>query len=61
MITRTGRLTFTLLMAILILFPLQLMTDVLGISARYLAALFQDVGGLSFANPLKLNDFKLAC
>lgn len=42
------------LLAILILFPLQLMTDILGISARYLAALFQGVGGLSFANPLKM-------
>jgi len=42
------------LIAITILFPLQLSTDLLGKGARFLANIFQDLGGLKFANPLKI-------
>lgn len=41
------------IIAILILFPLQMTTNVLGISAGFLASHFQDIGGLEFANPIK--------
>ena len=41
------------IITIIILFPLQLMTDVLGILAGYLANGFQGIGGLKFGNPLK--------
>jgi len=40
--------------AVLLLFPLQLATNFLGIFSAGLAELFYDVGGLSFASPLKL-------
>ena len=42
------------LIAIIILFPVQLSTDLLGKGARFLANIFQDLGGLKFANPLKI-------
>ncbi len=41
------------ILAVAILFPLQVTTNFLGRSAAYLAQVFQDVGGLSFASPLK--------
>lgn len=41
------------IITIIILFPLQMMTDVLGIGARFLANSFQGLGGLKFGNPLK--------
>ncbi len=41
------------LIAILILFPLQLTTNLLEIGATFLGNGFQDLGGLTFANPLK--------
>ena len=40
--------------AVLILFPLQLATNFLGILSTALAELFYDIGGLTFASPLKL-------
>ena len=40
-------------LAVLVLFPLQYFTDFLGIASTYLAAAFQDVGGLHLFNPLK--------
>ena len=40
--------------AVLLLFPLQLATNFLGILSAGLAELFYDIGGLSFASPLKL-------
>jgi sodium-dependent phosphate cotransporter len=40
-------------LAVLALFPLQLATNFLGRLAAYLADVFQDVGGLTFASPLK--------
>ena len=40
--------------AVLLLFPLQSATNFLGILSAGLAELFSDVGGLSFASPLKL-------
>jgi len=40
--------------AVLLLFPLQLATNFLGIFSAGLAELFYNVGGLSFASPLKL-------
>jgi sodium-dependent phosphate cotransporter len=40
--------------AVLLLFPLQLTTNFLGILATQLAELFYDIGGLTFASPLKL-------
>lgn len=42
------------LISILILFPLNLFSNILGWSADHLAHLFQDIGGLKFANPLKM-------
>jgi sodium-dependent phosphate cotransporter len=41
-------------LAVLILFPLQLATNFLGILSSGLAELFYDIGGLTFASPLKL-------
>ncbi|MCZ6776774.1 MAG: Na/Pi symporter [Ignavibacteria bacterium] len=41
------------LLAISILFPLQVTTNALGIGARWLANGFSELGGLEFANPLK--------
>lgn len=40
--------------AVLLLFPLQLATGFLGRASEALAELFQQVGGLTFASPLKL-------
>ena len=40
--------------AVFLLFPLQLATNFLGIFSAGLAELFHDIGGLSFASPLKL-------
>ena len=42
------------LIAVLILFPLQVTTNFLGRAASALARAFSDVGGLTFASPLKL-------
>lgn len=42
------------IMAVLILFPLQWSTNILGWGADVLSQAFQQVGGLSFASPLKL-------
>jgi sodium-dependent phosphate cotransporter len=41
-------------LAVLVLFPLQLTTNFLGILSTGLAEIFYDVGGLTFASPLKL-------
>jgi sodium-dependent phosphate cotransporter len=41
-------------LAVIILFPLQLTTNFLGFLSSGLAGLFYDVGGLTFASPLKL-------
>jgi len=41
------------LLAVAVLFPLQVATNFLGRAAAALAQAFQDVGGLSFASPLK--------
>jgi len=41
-------------LAVLILFPLQLATNFLGILSTAFAELFYDIGGLTFASPLKL-------
>ena len=40
--------------AVLVLFPIQLSTNVLGRTATWLAEGFQDVGGFTFTSPLKL-------
>jgi sodium-dependent phosphate cotransporter len=40
--------------SVAVLFPLQLTTNFLGILSSQLARLFEEVGGLSFASPLKL-------
>lgn len=40
-------------LAVLALFPLQVATNFLGRLAEYLADAFQDVGGLTFASPLR--------
>ena len=40
--------------AVLILFPLQVTTNFLGILAADLAKIFQEIGGLTFASPLKM-------
>ena len=42
------------LIAILILFPLQYFTNILGVSATFMGDAFQNLGGLQFANPLKM-------
>ena len=41
------------LMAIIILFPIQVMTNYLGIAAGFLTTIFSELGGLSVTNPLK--------
>lgn len=41
------------LLAVAILFPLQIMTNFLGIAATWLATTFQNVGGLTFSSPVK--------
>jgi sodium-dependent phosphate cotransporter len=40
--------------AVVILFPLQVTTNFLGILAADLAEIFQEIGGLTFASPLKM-------
>jgi len=40
--------------AVLVLFPLQMATDFLGFLSSHMANLFAEVGGLTFASPLKL-------
>jgi sodium-dependent phosphate cotransporter len=42
------------ILAVIVLFPLQLATNFLGILSSQMAALFAEVGGLTFASPLKL-------
>jgi sodium-dependent phosphate cotransporter len=42
------------ILAVAILFPLQLTTNVVGAAAQWLAGAFEQVGGLTFASPLKL-------
>ncbi|MDQ7063043.1 MAG: Na/Pi symporter [candidate division KSB1 bacterium] len=42
------------LIAIIVLFPLNYVTNVLEILAKFLSGLFQAAGGLKFANPLKM-------
>ena len=41
------------IIAIIILFPIQVATNFLGITAGFLATIFGQLGGLTFANPLK--------
>lgn len=41
------------LLAVLILFPIQMMTNFLGISAAFMGRHFQDMGGLKFLSPVK--------
>ena len=40
--------------AVVVLFPLQVTTNFLGVWSSRLAELFADVGGLTFASPLKM-------
>ncbi len=42
------------ILAVIVLFPLQLATNFLGHAAQWLASSFNDVGGMTFASPLKL-------
>ena len=42
------------IMAVVILFPLQVTTNVIGIVSEFLALTFQEVGGLKFTSPLKM-------
>jgi sodium-dependent phosphate cotransporter len=42
------------ILAVLVLFPLQLTTNFLGTLSSRLADMFQEVGGLTFASPLKI-------
>jgi sodium-dependent phosphate cotransporter len=42
------------ILAVVLLFPLQLATNFLGIIATRMASIFAEVGGLTFASPLKL-------
>jgi len=42
------------ILAVIVLFPLQLTTNFLGILSSQMATLFAEVGGLTFASPLKL-------
>jgi sodium-dependent phosphate cotransporter len=42
------------ILAVLVLFPLQMATNFLGILSSRMAHLFAEVGGLTFASPLKL-------
>lgn len=41
-------------LAVLVLFPLQLATNFLGISCGFLASLFQKIGGETFTSPLQI-------
>jgi len=41
------------LIAVLVLFPLQLSTNILGTAATYLSGEFSEAGGLKFMNPMK--------
>jgi len=40
-------------LTVIVLFPLQVATNFLGISAQFLAKIFQNVGGLNFLDPVK--------
>jgi sodium-dependent phosphate cotransporter len=42
------------ILAVLILFPLQVSTNFLGILAADMAEIFQEIGGFTFASPLKM-------
>ncbi|MDI6766694.1 MAG: Na/Pi symporter [Bacteroidota bacterium] len=42
------------LLAVIVLFPLQVTTNFIGISASYLATIFSNVGGLELFNPLQI-------
>lgn len=42
------------IMAVILLFPLQLATNFLGLLSSKMATLFAEVGGLTFASPLKM-------
>lgn len=42
------------ILAVVVLFPLQITTNFLGVLASRLAELFAEIGGLTFASPLKL-------
>jgi len=42
------------ILAVVVLFPLQVSTNFLGILAADLAGIFQEMGGLTFASPLKM-------
>jgi sodium-dependent phosphate cotransporter len=42
------------ILAVLVLFPLQVSTNFLGILAADMAEIFQEIGGLTFASPLKM-------
>jgi len=42
------------ILAVLVLFPLQVSTNFLGILAADMAEIFQEMGGLTFASPLKI-------
>lgn len=42
------------LFAVIILFPLQVTTDFIGVSSSYIAAFFSNVGGLELFNPLQI-------
>ncbi len=41
------------ILAVLVLFPIQIMTGFLGIAASYMGRQFQDMGGLKFLSPVK--------
>lgn len=41
------------IMSVILLLPLQLYTNFLGVSATFMAEIFQDVGGLNFLSPIK--------
>ena len=42
------------ILAVVVLFPLQVSTNFLGILAADMAEIFQEIGGLTFASPLKM-------
>ncbi|MDI6803679.1 MAG: Na/Pi symporter [Bacteroidota bacterium] len=42
------------LFAVIVIFPIQLATDFIGISSSYLASLFGNVGGMELFNPLQV-------
>lgn len=41
------------LLSVIVIFPIQVTTDFIGISSSYLAALFSNVGGMELFNPLQ--------